>query len=276
MPTVVPPSSHLHVPHNYPLPSVVLQPVLMSTGHTPMYTSAVSTLVRAQRRVPFRHPESYQCHEPSSSPSVRFCVLIPCLCCIECPNLAVWQTAARFYLYCQSMRSSVIWRYQCVHSHFHSNLLRLGGFSSCEHFQAWIYMTVMWNCWVVLIFSFLSCMSQVSLKDLAHFLKWVSGYLLNTHKILYLLNLFFNVRVPFWWCQMPMHITAEVSVIWWRCHPPWGCDGWLDGHTDRQIDCRQTKPVGVSIRLWRVIPTTLKRRLCCFLNETLLWSDRLH
>lgn len=38
----------LHASHYYPLPFAVFQPVLMSTGHTPMYTSAVSTLVRAQ------------------------------------------------------------------------------------------------------------------------------------------------------------------------------------------------------------------------------------
>lgn len=61
------PCTHPHAVHNYPLPSVVLQPVLMSTGHTPMYTSAVSTLVRAQRSAPRRHPESYQLHHLSSS-----------------------------------------------------------------------------------------------------------------------------------------------------------------------------------------------------------------
>lgn len=46
------PCTCLHVSHYYPLPFAVLQPVLMSTGHTPMYTSAVSTLVRAQWCIP--------------------------------------------------------------------------------------------------------------------------------------------------------------------------------------------------------------------------------
>lgn len=48
------PWTWLHAAHYYPLPSAVLQPVLMSTGHTPMYTSAVSTLVRAQWCMPPR------------------------------------------------------------------------------------------------------------------------------------------------------------------------------------------------------------------------------
>lgn len=47
--TLVTPSSLPLSSSSYPLPSsVVLQPVLMSSGHNPMYTSAVSTLVRAQ------------------------------------------------------------------------------------------------------------------------------------------------------------------------------------------------------------------------------------
>lgn len=45
------PCARLHASRYYPLPFAVLQPVLMSTGHTPMYTSAVSTLVRAQWRM---------------------------------------------------------------------------------------------------------------------------------------------------------------------------------------------------------------------------------
>lgn len=142
------------------------------------------------------------------------------------------QTAARFCLYCQNMRSSVIWRYQCAHSHFHSNLPHLGGFFSCEHFQVWIYMRVMWNSWVVLIFSFFSYMSQTSLKDLAHFLKWVSQVVYWIHTKTYT-GICYSMSEFLWWCQMPMHITAEVSVVWWRCHPPWGCDGWLAGWLDR-------------------------------------------
>ncbi len=73
------PCTHPHAVHSYTLPSVVLQPVLMSTGHTPMYTSAVSTLVRAQRSAPLRHPDGYRYHHQSSS-SVWFHVLIPRLC----------------------------------------------------------------------------------------------------------------------------------------------------------------------------------------------------
>lgn len=63
----VPSCAHPRALHNYLLPSVVLQPVLMSTGHTPMYTSAVSTLVRAQRCAPLRHPECHQCPHQSST-----------------------------------------------------------------------------------------------------------------------------------------------------------------------------------------------------------------
>lgn len=68
------PCARLHASHYYPLPFAVLQPVLMSTGHTPMYTSAVSTLVRAQWRMP---PQ--QCRHPSSlsgvvSPFAAFAV----------------------------------------------------------------------------------------------------------------------------------------------------------------------------------------------------------
>lgn len=53
-------------PAQLPSPSVVLQPVLMSTGHTPMYTSAVSTLVRAQQSMLVHQRESYQYHHQSS------------------------------------------------------------------------------------------------------------------------------------------------------------------------------------------------------------------
>lgn len=48
-------------------PSVVLQPVLMSTGHTPMYTSAVSTLVRPRRFVSLRQCQTLPA---SSSPTL--------------------------------------------------------------------------------------------------------------------------------------------------------------------------------------------------------------
>lgn len=218
MPTVVPPSTHLHVPHNYPLPSVVLQPVLMSTGHTPMYTSAVSTLVRAQRRVPFRHPESYQCHDPSSSPWSDFVssVLVFAAFTVETWLSGCRHTAAASV--CTSMRSSVIWRYLCVHSHFHSNLRCLGGIFSCEHFQAGIYMRVKWN-WVVLIFSFFSCMSQMTLNDLKHFTYWI---LTKTHT-----GICYSVSEFLWWCQMPMYSILLLKCPWWGCHPPWGCDGWV-------------------------------------------------
>ncbi len=57
------------------------------------------------------------------------------------------QTAAHstpFYLYCQSMRSSLFWWYQCVHTHCHSNLFCLTDLFrlySMTIFGAWDHMT---------------------------------------------------------------------------------------------------------------------------------------
>lgn len=90
-----PPRTHFAWPPQLPLSlSVVLQPVLMSTGHTPMYTSAVSTLVRAQHRVAF---------------------LLMAVC-----FRADIRPLNTFHLFC--MWSSVSWWYQCAHNHLHSDL----------------------------------------------------------------------------------------------------------------------------------------------------------
>lgn len=103
------PRAHPHALHNYPLPSVVLQPVLMSTGHTPMYTSAVSTLVRAQRSVaapsPWKVTGIIISHQHQCDLYPHFLSLLDLL------SLNVWLsdcrwTAARstpFYLYCQRL-----------------------------------------------------------------------------------------------------------------------------------------------------------------------------
>lgn len=64
------PCARLHASRYYPLPFAVLQPVLMSTGHTPMYTSAVSTLVRAQWRMP---PQK----SAVSPPVITVCFCVP-------------------------------------------------------------------------------------------------------------------------------------------------------------------------------------------------------
>lgn len=72
---------------SYRLPTFCcfLQPVLMSTGHTPMYTSAVSTLVRSHGTTAPSPPEACRRRQPPSSPPSD--TLYLCLCDICVPMI---------------------------------------------------------------------------------------------------------------------------------------------------------------------------------------------
>lgn len=145
-------------------------------------------------------------------------------------------------LYCQNMRSSVIWRYQCAHSHFHSNLPHLGGF-----FFLWTFSGLNLHESNV---AFLSCTHIFFLflyvpdepQGSGTFSKMgFSGYLSNTHKNLYW-NFLFNVRVilmvsnahaHYCWSVSGMMKVSSSMRVWWLA-------GWTYIHTYRQTDWLQT------------------------------------